>query len=229
MLMTPNYTHTSEEVSVLERLEHCIEDLRHWMNRNRLKLNDNKTEFIVFGTPHKLTQINTTLIKVGEENIKAVKEVRNISAHFDSVLKMDDQVKSMCRNAWINLYNISKIRKYLTEDQTKTIVHAYVTSKLDYNNSLLAGLTNTENSELRSQLERVQNAAAKLIKQKKSSIMSPLFSTIFIGSLSRTESSLKSCCLHTKPYIKLDQYILKTSLPFITLHPVSARPATHSP
>ena len=61
---------------------------------------------------------------------------------------MDGQVKSVCRNAWINLYNISKIRKYLTEDQTKTIVHAYVTSKLDYNNSLLAGLTNTENSEL---------------------------------------------------------------------------------
>ena len=98
----------SEEVSALERLEHCIEDLRHWVNRNRLKLNDNKIEFIIFGTPHKLTQINTTSIKVGEENIKAAKEVNNISAHFNSVLKMNGQVKSMCRNAWINLYNIRK-------------------------------------------------------------------------------------------------------------------------
>ena len=57
-----------------------------------------KLTFIIFGTPHKLTEINTTSIKVGEENIKAVKEVRNIGAHFDSVMKMDGQVKSICRN-----------------------------------------------------------------------------------------------------------------------------------
>ena len=137
------------------------------MNRNKLKLSENKTEFIIFGPPHKLTQINTTSIKVGEENIKAVKEVRNIGTHFDSVMKMDGQVTSMCGNAWISLYNISKIQKYLVEDQTNTIVHAYVTSKLDHNNSLLAGLTNTENSELWSLLKWVQNTAAKLIKQKK--------------------------------------------------------------
>ena len=88
-------------------------------------------------------------------------------------MKMDDQVRSMCRIAWINLYNINKIWKYLTEDQTKTIGHAYIISKLDSNNSLLVGLTNTENSELRTKLERVQNASAKLTTQKKSSIMSP--------------------------------------------------------
>ena len=147
--------------------EKCIEDLRYWMNRNRLKLNDNKTEFIIFGTHHKLQELKTQSIKVGEENILAVKEVRNIGAFFDSEMKMEVQVKNMCRSAWINLYNISKIRKYLTVEQTKTIVHAFVTSKLDANNSLLTCLINTESSVLRLQLERVQNAAAKLIKQKR--------------------------------------------------------------
>ena len=94
------------------------------MNRNRLKLNDNKTEFIIFGSKSKLRNINTTSISVGNEKIKAVCEVRNIGAYFDTELKMHTQVKNMCKSAWLNLFNISKIRKLLTEDQTKTIVHA---------------------------------------------------------------------------------------------------------
>jgi len=40
----------SDEVLALETLEQCFADLRHWMNMNRLRLNDGKTEFIIFGT-----------------------------------------------------------------------------------------------------------------------------------------------------------------------------------
>ena len=161
----------SEEAETLEKLERCIEDLRGWMNRNRLKLNDSKTEFIIFGTTSKLSSILTTSVRVGDENIKAVKHVRNIGAYFDNELKMTIQVKNMCKSAWLNLYNISKIRNYLTQDQAKTLVHAYVTSKLDANNSLLAGITVVQIK----QLQRVQNAAAKLItKRKKYDHVTPL-------------------------------------------------------
>ena len=159
--------HPSEEALALERLERCITDLRCWMNMNRLKLNDSKTEFIIFGTTSKLGKINTVSVRVGDENIMAVKQVRNIGAYFDSEMKMDIQVKNMCKSAWLNLYNVGKIRNYLTEDQAKTVIHAYVTSKLDANNALLAGTTRTKTSELRSQLQRVQNAAAKLITRNK--------------------------------------------------------------
>ena len=77
----------------------------------------------------------------------------------------------MCRSAWLNLHNISKIRNYLTQDQAKTIVHAYVTSKLDANNSLLAGIT----VDQKHQLQRVQNAAVKVItRTKKFDHVSPL-------------------------------------------------------
>ena len=55
------------------------------------------------------------------------------------------------KKASINLHNIGKTRSYLTEDQTKTAVHAYVTSKLDGNNALLAGAP----SVLTSQIQRV--------------------------------------------------------------------------
>ena len=155
----------NEETLALGKLETCIADLRTWMNRNRLKLNDSKTEFVIFGTKTNLARVKTSSVRVGPEQIKAVEQVRNIGAFFDCHMKMNKQVSQMCKNAWISLYNISKIRHYLTEDQAKSVVHAYVTPKLDGNNSLLAGTTTTQ----KTQLQRVQNAAAKVIMRKKKS------------------------------------------------------------
>ena len=160
-----------DEALMLERLETCVRDLRVWMNRNRLKLNDSKTEFIIFGTSRFLKCVRTTSILVVESNIAASKEVRNIGAMFDCHMKMNAQVRTICRGAWLNLYNISKVRSYLNDDQTRCVVHAYVISKLDANNSLLAGSP----SRLVSQIERVQNAAAKLVtKSKKFDHVSPI-------------------------------------------------------
>ena len=160
-----------DEALMLERLETCVRDLRVWMNRNRLKLNDSKTKFIIFGTSRFLKCVRTTSILVGESNIAASKEVRNIGAMFDCHMKMNAQVRTICRGAWLNLYNISKVRSYLNDDQTRCVVHAYVISKLDANNSLLAGSP----SLLVSQIERVQNAAAKLVtKSKKFDHVSPI-------------------------------------------------------
>ena len=85
--------------------------------------------------------------------------MRNIGAMFDPELSMSTQVKKSCRGAWINLHNIGKIWSYLTEDQTKTTIHAYVTSKLDGNNALLAGFP----SVLIKQIQRVQNSAVKIV------------------------------------------------------------------
>ena len=82
---------------------------------------------------------------------------------FDSEMKMDVQVRHVCSSAWHKLYNIGKIRHYLTVDQTKMVVHAYVTSKLDYNNTLLYDIS----KRLSNRLQLVQNAAAKLITRKK--------------------------------------------------------------
>ena len=150
------------ELEVRDRLERCIEALQSWMHINKLKLNDSKTEFI-FGTKDSLKKSITKSITIGDCNIKAVESVRNIGAVFDSEMKMDVQVRHVCSSAWHRLYNIGKIRHYLTVDQTKMVVHAYVTSKLDYNNTLLHDIS----KRLSNRLQLVQNAAAKLKTRKK--------------------------------------------------------------
>ena len=129
------------------------------MHQNKLKLNDKKTEFIIFGTATSLKKVQTTHFRVGTHIINRVDSVRNIGAIFDEQMRMEKQVGQLCKSAWLYLYKISKIQQYLTTDQVETIVHAFVITKLDLNNSLLAGLP----GYIIHRLQLVQNAAAKTV------------------------------------------------------------------
>ena len=80
---------------------------------------------------------------------------RNIGVVFDSTMSMLPHVKS----AFYHLRNISRIRKLLSTKTIETLVHAFVTSKLDHCNSPLYGVPKYVIKKLQS----VQNAAARLI------------------------------------------------------------------
>ena len=68
-------------------------------------------------------------------------------------------MSSVCKSALFHLWNIAKIRMYLTFESTKTLVHAYVTCLLDNCNSLLLGSP----KYMIQKLQRVQNCAARLV------------------------------------------------------------------
>jgi hypothetical protein len=85
--------------------------------------------------------------------------VKNIGATIDKYMKLDKQVSLTCKSAWYNLYQISKIKKFLSDSQLKSVMQSFVISKLDQNNGLLVGSPKT----LISKLQTVQNAAAKLV------------------------------------------------------------------
>ena len=61
--------------------------------------------------------------------------------------------------AFFYLYNIRHIRKFLSKESTETLIHAFITSRLNYCNSLFYGLPNS----LILKLQRIQNACARLV------------------------------------------------------------------
>ena len=65
----------------------------------------------------------------------------------------------MCRSASLAISKIGQIRKFIDRPTTERLVHAFVTSRLDANNSLLYGLPNA----IISKLQRVQNTAVRLV------------------------------------------------------------------
>ena len=85
---------------------------------NWLKLNDDKTEFIILGSRANLTKVSTEYITVGEHHIKRSQHVRNIRAIFDASFSMEQQVIRTVQTALCHLFNINKIRRYLTKVQT---------------------------------------------------------------------------------------------------------------
>ena len=72
---------------------------------------------------------------------------------------MSDHINVLCRNGFFSLYRISKIRNLLDRPTTEKLVHAFVTSQIDYCNSLLFGISKLQLARLQS----LQNAASRLI------------------------------------------------------------------
>ena len=79
-------------------------------------------------------------ITVGRDVIHVSHAAKTIRVWFDEFLSMDKQVKVVCKSAFFHLRNIAKIRKYTSFTHCKILIHAFITSKLDYCNSDLSYL-----------------------------------------------------------------------------------------
>ena len=76
----------ANQEAALARVERCIEDIRNWMLNDKLKLNDDKTEFMIIGTSQQLAKVSINSLRVGTATITPVSSARNLGSWFDSKL-----------------------------------------------------------------------------------------------------------------------------------------------
>ena len=74
------------------------------------------------------------------KTVSCCSSARNIGVIFYQSLCMKPHVIAVCKSSFFRLRNIGFIRKYLTPDAAKIVIHTFIVSKLDYCNSLLYGL-----------------------------------------------------------------------------------------
>ena len=72
---------------------------------------------------------------------------------------MQNHVQKLCRSAYSQLRNIAHVRSILPQKTAETLVHAFITSRLDYCNALRYGLPACTISKL----QRLQNSAAWVV------------------------------------------------------------------
>ena len=90
---------------------------------------------------------------------------------IDNGLSMESQLNHVCKLSYLELRRLAHLRPYLNMDAMKKLVSAFVLSRLDYCNSLFAGLSNDKITKL----QRIQNNAARLeLKQPKLHHIRPL-------------------------------------------------------
>lgn len=136
----------------------CMSQINRWMSNNCLKLNSQKTEVLLLGTNTSFWSPSWWPSEMGDCP-EPVKKVKNLGVIFDDKLTFGNQISKLTSTFWGMLKIIKKIRPFIPADTLKTVVTALAISRLDYGNALYVGLQ----SQLLSNLQRMQNAAARLI------------------------------------------------------------------
>ena len=129
------------------------------MDSHFLKLNPKKTEIIFLCPPQYKNAERLGGVFIDNSCIRFTNTAKLLGVHMDSFLTFEKHVSSVTSTSAYHLKNIEKIKRYLTKEDTEKLVHAFISTKLDYCNSLLYGLNVSESSKLQS----VQNRAARVV------------------------------------------------------------------
>ena len=125
---------------------------------------------------HHLKHVSHLTLRINETVINPSQTVRNLGVLFDSTMSMTPHVHNTCKSINFHLQNISRIRKYIDVDTCHAAVRALVLSRLDYCNSLLSGLKQSDIDRL----QRLQNQAARIIyTQPRHCHASPLLQQLY--------------------------------------------------
>ncbi len=146
------------------------------MTHNKLKLNTDKTEALIISAPRISNSIPLPdSLTVGNSTVRFSQSAKYLGVTLDMHLTMTAHVVNLIRTANFELRRINSIRHYLSVQATKTLVSAFVLSRLDYCNSLLSGCP----QYLLNRLQKVQNNAARLIlKAPKTDHITPHLRTL---------------------------------------------------
>ncbi len=134
-----------------------------------LQLNKEKTEVIAFGNKDEVLKVNAYLDSRGQTTKN---QVRNLGVILETDLSFSSHVKAVTKSAYYHLKNIASIRCFVSSQDLEKLVHAFITSRVDYCNGLLP------NKTIR-QLQLIQNAAARILtRTRKSEHITPVLRSL---------------------------------------------------
>ncbi len=122
----------------------------------RSSVNKEKTEVIAFGNKDEVLKVNAYLDSRGQTTKN---QVRNLGVILETDLSFSSHVKAVTKSAYYHLKNIARIRCFVSSQDLEKLVHAFITSRVDYCNGLLTGLP----KKTIRQLQLIQNAAARIL------------------------------------------------------------------
>ena len=140
----------------------CINGVQSWMIDNKLKMNEEKTEILLCNSLCKIEIEKIPNITIGSNVIPYGAKAKNLGVFFDENLNMEPQINSLCKQMFCELRRIGQISHLLDMNSVKTLISAFLFSRLDYCNSLLVNLSD----KMIEKLQRFQNRAARLVLRR---------------------------------------------------------------
>ena len=99
--------------AAIKQLEHCIADVCKWMTQNALKLNEEKTDFLIFSA-HTNHNISASLC-IGKSVINPSESIKILGVTLDNRLTMQKHITNTCQSSYMHIRKINSIRQYLSE------------------------------------------------------------------------------------------------------------------
>jgi len=155
------HCHRDDIATSAAHLSQCVVDIGHWTAANRLQMNPAKTELLWAGTKHNVSLLggHAPTLQLGSDIVTPSKHVRVLGVTISADLGLDQHVSKVCAAGFYRLRQLPRIRKSLDKESTATLVHAFVTSRVDYCNAVYAMSPQTDTNRL----QRVMNAAARVV------------------------------------------------------------------
>ena len=101
--------------------------------------------------------------------------IKNLGVILDSDLNFENPIKNITKTSFYHLRNIAKVKPFLSQADTERLMHAFITSRLDYCNALLSGLP----KKVISKLQMIQNAAARVLtKTRRRAHITPVLKSL---------------------------------------------------
>ncbi|CDQ68569.1 unnamed protein product [Oncorhynchus mykiss] len=129
------------------------------MAGNVLLLNSDKTEMLVLGPKEQRDLLLNLTINLNGCTVVSNKTVKDLSVTLDPDLSLTNISRLFQGQLFFHLRNIAKIRNFLSKNDAEKLIHAFVTSRLDYCNALLSGYPD----KALNKLQLVLNTAARIL------------------------------------------------------------------
>ena len=149
----------SDVTTAASRIESCVMEIRDWMDSNLLKLNPSKTELILLSTRQAFNKFTRAAVGVVSTAISPENHVKSFGVTLDDQLKLSKHVSNVIRSCFYRIRQLKHIGRYLDCQSAATVVHSFVTSRVDFHNGLLAAAPVKQMD----QQQRVLNAATLLL------------------------------------------------------------------
>ena len=148
--------------AALNGLQSCLASVQSCISTNKLKLNPDKTKSLLIGKDGQWSKY-LSMFPIELLGVKSypAKSAHNLGVIFDKNFNFRSHISAMCSSCIYHIRDLRRIRRHLDLESAKLLANALVSSRLDYCNSLLSGIAETDVTKLHRVLNRLARVVTK--------------------------------------------------------------------
>ena len=146
--------------ATFEQLKRYLDNVKQWMSTSKLKLNPDKTKFIIFGLKRQRDKLKACFsVDILGSPLCPVESVKNWGMWFDFDFSLSRHVRNVCKSCFVQLRNFRHVRWFFTHDASVFVVNALVSSWFGYCNSHFRSLSKFNLCKL----QCIKNSTARIV------------------------------------------------------------------